>query len=73
MSKKILLRIYEQCVYAQKHIKKTEILSVQAWKHMPKMIYSFNGKDSTMNVCIQIREIHYMKNFSEKSAVKRKQ
>ena len=24
---------------------------------MPEMIYSFNGKDITMNVCIQIRTI----------------
>ena len=23
---------------------------------MPEMIYSFNGKDITMNVCIQIRD-----------------
>ena len=24
---------------------------------MPEMIYSFNGKDITMNVCIQIRDV----------------
>ena len=24
---------------------------------MPEMIYSFNGKDITMNVCIQIKDV----------------
>lgn len=42
---------------------------------MPEMIYSFNGKDITMNVCIQIRDVlkllqqHYHISF-EKAALK---
>ena len=38
---------------------------------MPEMIYSFNGKDITMNVCIQIRDVlkllqhHYHISFEE--------
>lgn len=38
---------------------------------MPEMIYSFNGKDITMNVCIQIRDVlkllqqHYQISFEE--------
>ena len=38
---------------------------------MPEMIYSFNGKDITMNVCIQIRDVlkvlqkHYDITFEE--------
>ena len=38
---------------------------------MPEMIYSFNGKDITMNVCIQIRNVlkllqqHYHIGFEE--------
>ena len=42
---------------------------------MPEMIYSFNGKDITMNVCIQIRDVlkllqqHYHIIF-EKAALK---
>ena len=38
---------------------------------MPEMIYSFNGKDITMNVCIQIRGVlklfqqHYQISFEE--------
>ena len=42
---------------------------------MPEMIYSFNGQDITMNVCIQIRDVlkllqqHYHISF-EKAALK---
>ena len=42
---------------------------------MPEMIYSFNGQDITMNVCIQIRDVlkllqqHYHIS-SEKAALK---
>lgn len=38
---------------------------------MPEMIYSFNGKDITMNVCIQIRDVlkllqdHFQIDFEE--------
>ena len=38
---------------------------------MPEKIYSFNGKDITMNVCIQIREVvkllqeHFQISFEE--------
>ena len=38
---------------------------------MPEKIYSFNGKDITMNVCIQIRDVlkllqqHFQINFEE--------
>lgn len=38
---------------------------------MPENIYSFNGKDITMNVCIQIRDVvkllqeYYQINFEE--------
>lgn len=42
--KKILLRIYEQCVYAQKYIKKTEILSVQAMEAYAKK-YHVSGNN----------------------------
>ena len=42
---------------------------------MPEMIYSFNGKDITMNVCIQIRDVlNYCNNIItlsfEKAALK---
>ena len=38
---------------------------------MPEKIYSFNGKDITMNVCIQIRDVvkllqeHFQISFEE--------
>lgn len=38
---------------------------------MPENIYSFNGKDITMNICIQIRDVvkllqeYYQINFEE--------
>lgn len=38
---------------------------------MPENIYSFNGKDITMNVCIQIRDVvkllqeHYKSSFED--------
>ena len=30
---------------------------------MPEKIYSFNGKDITMNVCIQIRAVVKLQQF----------
>ena len=41
---------------------------------MPEIIYSFNGKDITMNVCIQIRDVlkllqqHFHISFEEAAA-----